>query len=100
MRKIILTIAALFMALVLSGCGNERLFEVGNDVNTFNYGFVSPDSEIWFQKFEDTDDFGNTVERVKVKDRYINDRNGMVIVPTDDNKVYYTHSSNIILLNE
>ena len=27
------------------------------------YGFVSPDSEIWFQKFEDTDDFGNTVER-------------------------------------
>lgn len=27
------------------------------------YGFVSPDSEIWFQKFEDTDDFGNTIER-------------------------------------
>ena len=78
MRKIILTIAALFMALVLSGCDNERLFEVGNDVNTFNYAFI---------------EVGNTVERVKVKDRYINDRNGMVIVPTDDNKVYYTHSS-------
>ena len=78
MRKIILTIAALFMALVLSGCGNERLFEVGNDVNTFNYAFI---------------EVGNTVERVKVKDRYINDRNGMVIVPIDDNKVYYTHFS-------
>ena len=78
MRKIILTIAALFMALVLSGCGNERLFEVGNDVNTFNYAFV---------------EVGNTVEKVKVKDRYINGRNGMVIVPIDDNKVYYTHSS-------
>ena len=78
MRKIILTIAALFMALVLSGCGNERLFKVGNDVNTFNYAFV---------------EVGNTVEKVKVKDRYINDCNGMVIVPTDDNKVYYTHSS-------
>ena len=85
MRKIILTIAALFMALVLSGCGNERLFEVGNDVNTFKYAFI---------------EVGNTIERVKVKDRYINDCNGMVIVPTDDNKVYYTHSSNIILLNE
>ena len=78
MRKIILTIVALFMALVLSGCGNERLFKVGNDVNTFNYAFI---------------EVGNTVERVKVKDRYINDRNGMVIVPIDDNNVYYTHSS-------
>ena len=78
MRKIILTIVALFMALVLSGCGNERLFKVGNDVNTFNYAFVEVE---------------NTVEKVKVKDRYINDRNGMVIVPIDDNKVYYTHSS-------
>ena len=78
MRKIILTIVALFMALVLSGCGNERLFKVGNDVNTFNYAFV---------------EVGNTVEKVKVKDRYINGRNGMVIIPIDDNKVYYTHSS-------
>lgn len=85
MRKIILTIVALFMALVLSGCGNERLFKVGNDVNTFNYAFV---------------EVGNTVEKVKIKDRYINDHNGMIIVPIDDNKVYYTHSSNIILLNE
>ena len=85
MRKIILTIVALFMTLVLSGCGNERLFKVGNDVNTFNYAFV---------------EVGNTVEKVKVKDRYINDRNGMAIVPIDDNNVYYTHSSNIILLNE
>ena len=27
------------------------------------YGFIAPDSKIWFQKFEDTDDFGNTVVR-------------------------------------
>lgn len=27
------------------------------------YGFVAPDSKVWFQKFEDTDDFGNTVIR-------------------------------------
>lgn len=27
------------------------------------YGFVSPDAEVWFQKFEDTDDFGNKVVR-------------------------------------
>jgi hypothetical protein len=27
------------------------------------YGFVSPDSEVWFQNFEDTDDFGNKVVR-------------------------------------
>ena len=27
------------------------------------YGFVAPDSKIWFQKFEETDDFGNTVTR-------------------------------------
>ena len=85
MRKIILTIVALFMALVLSGCGNERLFEVGNDVNTFNYAFV---------------EVGNTFEKVKIKDRHIKDPNGMVIVPTDDNKVYYTNPPNIILLNE
>lgn len=27
------------------------------------YGFVAPDAKVWFQKFEDTDDFGNTVTR-------------------------------------
>lgn len=27
------------------------------------YGFVAPDAKVWFQKFEDTDDFGNTVIR-------------------------------------
>ena len=27
------------------------------------YGFVAPDSKVWFQKFEDTDDFGNTITR-------------------------------------
>lgn len=79
MRKIILTIAALFMSLVLSGCGNERLFEVGDDANTFNYAFI---------------EVGNNIEKVKAKDRYINNCNGMVIAPTDDNKIYYTHSSN------
>ena len=27
------------------------------------YGFVAPDAQVWFQTFEDTDDFGNKVER-------------------------------------
>ena len=27
------------------------------------YGFVAPDAEVWFQKFEDTDEFGNKMER-------------------------------------
>ena len=27
------------------------------------YGFVSPDAKVWFQKFEDTDEFGNSVIR-------------------------------------
>lgn len=27
------------------------------------YGFVAPDAQVWFQKFNDEDDFGNTIER-------------------------------------
>lgn len=27
------------------------------------YGFVAPDAEVWFQKFEDTDEFGNVTTR-------------------------------------
>lgn len=27
------------------------------------YGFVSPDAKVWFQDFEDTDDFGNKITR-------------------------------------
>ena len=27
------------------------------------YGFVAPDAKVWFQEFEDTDEFGNTVKR-------------------------------------
>ena len=27
------------------------------------YGFVAPDADVWFQKFTDTDDFGNEIER-------------------------------------
>ncbi len=27
------------------------------------YGFVAPDAKVWFQKFQDTDEFGNTFER-------------------------------------
>lgn len=94
MRKIILIIAALFMALVLSGCSYERLFEVGEDVNTFNYAFIKVGNTVEKVKIKDR------YIKVKIKDRYINDHNGIIIVTTDDNKVYYTHSSNIILLNE
>lgn len=31
--------------------------------NTKPYGFVAPDAEVWFQKFNDYDEFGNVVER-------------------------------------
>lgn len=27
------------------------------------YGFVAPNAKVWFQKFEDTDDFGNSIVR-------------------------------------
>lgn len=27
------------------------------------YGFVAPDAEVWFKKFEEEDSFGNTIER-------------------------------------
>lgn len=30
---------------------------------TIPYGFVAPDAQVWFQTFEDTDDFGNKIER-------------------------------------
>lgn len=30
---------------------------------TIPYGFVSPDAQVWFQKFEDYDDFGNITVR-------------------------------------
>ena len=30
---------------------------------TVPYGFVAPDAKVWFQKFEDYDDFGNSVQR-------------------------------------
>ena len=31
------------------------------ECQTVPYGFVSPDAPVWFQNFEDTDDFGNVV---------------------------------------
>lgn len=33
------------------------------DCLTKPYGFVAPDAEVWFQKFNDEDDFGNQTER-------------------------------------
>lgn len=30
---------------------------------TVPYGFVSPDAKVWFQKFQEEDDFGNEIER-------------------------------------
>ena len=45
----------------------ERIVIDGEGVKfqdmTRPYGFIAPDAKIWFQKFEDTDDFGNTVTR-------------------------------------
>ena len=31
---------------------------------TVPYGFVAPDAKVWFQEFEDTDDFGNKILRI------------------------------------
>ena len=33
------------------------------NVLTKPYGFVAPDAKVWFQKFNDSDDFGNEIER-------------------------------------
>ena len=37
--------------------------EITFSVKTIPYGFVSPDAEVWFQNFTDTDEFNNKVER-------------------------------------
>lgn len=37
--------------------------EISFSCKTTPYGFVSPDAKVWFQKFEDIDEFGNHVER-------------------------------------
>lgn len=37
--------------------------EVKFSVKTVPYGFVAPDARVWFQKFNDTDSFGNEVTR-------------------------------------
>ena len=37
--------------------------EVKFACKTVPYGFVAPDARVWFQKFTDTDDFGNETER-------------------------------------
>ena len=46
--------------------GEKIIFDedgVKFDCLTKPYGFVAPDAKVWFQKFEDTDDFGNKVTR-------------------------------------
>ena len=37
--------------------------EIRFSCKTVPYGFVSPDASVWFQKFRDTDPFGNDTER-------------------------------------
>ena len=37
--------------------------EISFSCKTVPYGFVATDAEVWFQKFTDTDDFGNEVVR-------------------------------------
>lgn len=43
--------------MVIDGDGLHFLCE------TKPYGFVAPDAKVWFQKFKDTDEFDNEVER-------------------------------------
>lgn len=35
--------------------------EVSFSCKTIPYGFIAPDSKVWFQDFEDEDEFGNTI---------------------------------------
>lgn len=37
--------------------------EISFSCKTVPYGFVAPDTKVWFKKFEDIDDFDNRVER-------------------------------------
>lgn len=37
--------------------------EIEFSCKTIPYGFVAPDAEVWFQKFTDTDEFDNNIER-------------------------------------
>lgn len=37
--------------------------EIKFSCKTVPYGFVAPDAEVWFQKFDDTNEFGETVTR-------------------------------------
>ena len=46
--------------------GHRMILDVDGireEVLTVPYGFVSTDAKVWFQMFEDTDEFGNSVER-------------------------------------
>lgn len=49
------------------GDHGERVIFDGDGIKfeclTKPYGFVSPDAKVWFQNFEEKDDFGNTVTR-------------------------------------
>ena len=49
------------------GDHGERVILENGDIKfecmTVPYGFVSPDAKVWFQKFDDTDDFGNIITR-------------------------------------
>ena len=46
--------------------GERVIFENGSvkfECMTVPYGFVAPDAKVWFQKFNDLDDFGNNITR-------------------------------------
>ena len=49
------------------GDHGDQLIIDGNGIQfnclTRPYGFVSPDARVWFQEFEDTDDFGHKIVR-------------------------------------
>ena len=49
------------------GDHGEQLILDGDGIHfnclTKPYGFISPDSKVWFQQFEDSDDFGNSIVR-------------------------------------
>lgn len=72
-------IAIIFAATLLTGCGNYQVMDINY---TFNYAVIDGVGEVKIKKWADYQD------------------SDMVQVVTDDDVVYYTHGSNVILIKK
>ena len=76
MKKALISI--IFAAMLLTGCNYQAI-----DINyTFNYAIIEGVGEVKVKSWVDYDD------------------SDMVQVVTEDNVVYYTHGSNVILIKK